>query len=185
MKYQNILRPVTAYQSNQAPEEDQSGDANSSSHDNLMTETGSYADATVNQSIIPAEIGTSALAVEDDDYYYTSEWPRKVHDHLAAIFSDGFNIGEVLEILDDETVQVSYMAPKKIMTADAMDHPQRFLIWPSKRDVYNTNRNSIIHLRPYLELEYPPSTKRNFIFSCLNAELLEAMAASVIEENSD
>ena len=30
-----------------------------------------------------------------------------------------------------------------------------------------------------------PSTKRNFIFSCLNAEFLEALAASVTEENSD
>ena len=150
-----------------------------------MTDTDPSADATVNQSIIPTEIGTSALDVEDDDYYYTSEWPPKVHDHLAAIFSDGFYIGEVLEILDDETVRVSYMAPKKIMTADAMEHPRRFWIWPSKRDVYNTNRNCIINLRPYLALESPPSTKRNFIFSCLNAEILEAMAASVIEEHSD
>ena len=99
--------PTSAYQSNQAPEDDQFGDANSSSDDHLTTETDPSADATVYQSIIPTETGTSAPAVEDDDYYYTSEWPPKVHDHLAAIFSDGFYIGEVLEILDDETVRVS------------------------------------------------------------------------------
>ena len=30
-----------------------------------------------------------------------------------------------------------------------------------------------------------PSTKRNFIFSCLNAEFMEALTARVTEENSD
>ena len=48
------------------------------------------------------------------------------NDHLAAIFSDGFYIGEVLKVLDDETARVSYMAPNKILTADTAEHPQRF-----------------------------------------------------------
>ena len=56
--------PVSAYQSNQAPEEDQSGDPNSSSDDHLMTDTDPSAEATVNHSIIPTELGTSSLAVE-------------------------------------------------------------------------------------------------------------------------
>ena len=61
--------PASAYQSNQASEEDQSADANSSSDDHFMTGTDPSADVTVSKSIIPTEIGTFALAVEDDDYY--------------------------------------------------------------------------------------------------------------------
>ena len=44
-------------------------------------------------------------------------WPPKLGDHLAVNFEDGFYIGEVIEIVSDEVVKVSYMMPKKIVTA--------------------------------------------------------------------
>ena len=79
------------------------------------------------ETLAPADQSSQAApALEDNEYYLTSEWPPKVLDHLAAIFSDGFYIGEVLKVLDDETARVSYMAPKKILTADTAEHPQRF-----------------------------------------------------------
>ena len=47
---------------------------------------------------------------------------------MAANFSDGFYIGEILEKIDDETYRVSYMSPKTIATADTFEHPRRFLV---------------------------------------------------------
>ena len=56
------------------------------------------------ETLAPADQSSQAApALEDNEYYLTSEWPPKVLDHLAAIFSDGFYIGEVLKVLDDET----------------------------------------------------------------------------------
>jgi hypothetical protein len=37
--------------------------------------------------------------------------------HLAVNFEDGFYIGELVVIMDVETVKNSYMVPKKISTA--------------------------------------------------------------------
>ena len=123
-------------------------------------------------------------AIEDDEIC-PSDWPPTVHDHIAANFSDGFYIGEVLEVIDDDTVKVSYMAPKKILTAAPTENKQRFWIWPAKRDVYDTQRNCVINLRPNLLLESPASSKRHFVFSCINAELSEVFANSVTEEEDN
>ena len=86
-----------------------------------------------------------------------------------------------MEVIDDKTVKVSYMAKNKIVTAAPTEHKRRFWIWTFKRDVYDTKKNCVIDLRPDLVLESPPS-KRHFVFSCINAELLEALANSVTEE---
>ena len=100
-----------------------------------------------------------------------SDWSPRVEEHIAANFSDGFYIGEVLEVIDDDTIKVSYMSPKLIMTAVPDEHKRRFWIWPSNRDIFNTDRSCIINLNPSLSLlEIPPSTKRQIVFSCLNAE---------------
>ena len=110
------------------------------------------------------------------------EWPPQVHEHIAGNFSDGFHIGEVMEVKADDYVSVSYMELKEVLTAHPDEHKRRFWKWPSKRIFHDTHRHCIINLRPCLVLQSPPSSKRNFIFSCLNAELLEAMASSVTEE---
>ena len=50
--------------------------------------------------------------------YQSGPWPPKLGDHLAVNFEDGFYLGEAVEILSAEIVKVSYMAPKKIVTAN-------------------------------------------------------------------
>ena len=54
----------------------------------------------------------------------TSSW--HVGEFIAASFEDGFFIGEVLEIIDHDTVQVDYMIPKKVRSADLNEHPRRY-----------------------------------------------------------
>ena len=95
-------------------------------------------------------------------------WPTRVGEHIAANFSDGFYIGEVMDIIDDDTIKVSYMSPKRITTVDQEEHMRRVWIWPSNRDIFDTYMSCIINLKPSLSLETPPSTKRQFGFACHN-----------------
>ena len=105
-----------------------------------------------------------------------SRWPPEIGEHIAVNFDDGFHIGEVLEIIDDETVGVSYMKPKKVLTANANEHPRKFWIWPYPEVTHRTNRQCILDLRPAdLMLAIPPSTKRMLVFSVGNAELLHRL----------
>ena len=140
---------------------------------------GAQSPTTEDGETVPDPMVQSRSTDEDEDFL-PSEWPPQVHDHIAGNFSDGFHIGGVLEVLDDETVKVSYMLPKRIATAHPMEHKRRFWMWPSEHKLHDTKRCCIINLRPFLVLQSPPSSKRNFIFTCLNAELLEAN--SVTEE---
>ena len=152
---------------------------------------------TLNQQIEPVTTET-AVEVEDEILPDTliekhtiddeevlgmrSDWPPIVGEHIAANFSDGFYIGEVIDIIDSCTVKVSYMSPKSILTAEAGEHERRFWIWPTNKDVFNTDKSCILNLKPCLTLAKPPSTKRMFIFSCDNAELLDIIANTVSEE---
>ena len=108
--------------------------------------------------------------------------PISIGEHIAANFPDGFYIGEVTDIIDSNIVKVSYMSPKTILAADHGEHSRRFWIWPSKKDLFDTDRSCVINLKPFISMSTPPSTKRMFVFACKNAELLEMIANSVSEE---
>ena len=84
--------------------------------------------------------------------------------------------GEVLEILDDETVKVSYMVPKKISTASVELNPRLFWYWPAQLDLMNTSRAAVLPLRPVLKLAAPPSTKRFVVFKLENLDFVEKFA---------
>ena len=103
-------------------------------------------------------------------------WPPKMGEHLAVNFEDGFYIGEVIAIIDEETVKVSYMMPKKIATASTELNLRLFWYWPSKQDVMNTNRRAVLPLRPVLKLAAPPSTKRFVVFKLENLDFVEKFA---------
>ena len=117
-----------------------------------------------------------------DDLAVRSDWPPRVGEHIAGNFTDGFHIGEVEEILDENTVRVSYMVPKEILTAADDEHSRRFWCWPRKKHMHDTDRSCILNLKPCLVLATPPSTKRLYVFACENAEILEIIANSVSEE---
>ena len=55
-----------------------------------------------------------------------SDWPPPIGYHIAANFYDGFYIGQVESVIDNETVMVSYMHPKKVLTAEPDEHSRRF-----------------------------------------------------------
>ena len=85
-------------------------------------------------------------------------WPPKLGDHLAVNFEDGFYLGEVVELVSDEVVKVSYMMHKKIVTATTELNPRLFWFWPSKSDLMDTSKAAVLPLRPFLQLATPPST---------------------------
>ena len=118
----------------------------------------------------------------DDGAEVLSDWPPDIGQHIAGNFTDGFYIGEVKEIIDANTVKVSYMEPKKILTAAQDENSRRFWCWPHKEDIHDTNRDCILNLKPCLTLATPPSSKRLYLFACENAEILELMANTVLDE---
>jgi len=102
-----------------------------------------------------------------------SNWQLKIGEHVAVSFDDGFYIGEVKKLLDQDTAEISYMEPKKVLTASADEDPRKFWIWPFPEVKYDTSRESIMDMRPAeLTLARPPSTSRMLVFSVGNAELL-------------
>ena len=133
--------------------------------------------AIATSTTVNTEEPSAPIIIED-----SSESDFMIGEHIAANFSDGFYIGEILEKIDDETYKVSYMSPKTIATADAFEHPRRFWYWPSKKDQFDTDVSSILNLKPVISLATPPSTKRLYVFACHNAEILEVIANSVTEE---
>ena len=119
------------------------------------------------------EIGGDNSNNSETNESVPEKWPPKIGEHIAANFDDGFHIGEVISIIDNDTVNVSYMKPKKVLTASADEHPRKFWIWPYPEQKYPTNRHCILDLRPAeLTLAVPPSTKRMLVFSVGNAEIL-------------
>ena len=107
----------------------------------------------------------------------TSEpWPPKIGEHLAVNVEDGFYVGEVVQIVSEEIVKVSYMLPKKISTASTELNPRLFWYWPSKQELMDTNRAAVLPLRPVLTLAAPPSTKRFVVFKLENLDFVEKFA---------
>lgn len=80
--------------------------------------------------------------------HLSSRWSPKIGEHIAVNFDDGLHIGGVNKILDDNTVVVSYMKPKKVLTANPSEHPWKFWIWPYSELTQPTNRQCILNLRP-------------------------------------
>ena len=117
-----------------------------------------------------------------------SDWPPPIGYHIAANFSDGFYIGQVESVIDNETVMVSYMHRKKVLTADHDEHSRRFWLWPSIKDKFKTKRNCILNLEPSIYLATPLSTTRMLVFvlvlvfACNNVELLDTLAANITED---
>ena len=119
---------------------------------------------------------TAGQEVQAGSSLQTGPWPPKLGEHLAVNFEDGFYVGEVLEILDDETVKVSYMVPKKISTASVELNPRLFWYWPAQQDLMSTSRAAVLPLRPVLKLAAPPSTKRFVVFKLENLDFVEKFA---------
>ena len=103
-------------------------------------------------------------------------WPPKLGDHLAVNFEDGFYLGEVAELVNSETVKVSYMSPKKISTASTELNPRLFWFWPSKKDIMDTCRAAVLPLRPVLNLAVPPSSKRFVVFKLENFDFIKKIS---------
>ena len=122
-----------------------------------------------------------ALDVDEIEDMTQSDSFLSVGTHIAANFSDGFYLGEILAV-DGDIIKVSYMHPKSVFTASTDEHSRRFWIWPARKDIFETDVNCILNLKPCLSLATPPSTKRMCVFACQNAEILEALALSVTEE---
>ena len=87
---------------------------------------------------------TAGQEVQAGSSLQTGPWPPKLGEHLAVNFKDGFYVGEVLEILDNETVKVSYMVPKKISTASVELNPRLFWYWPAQKDLMSTSRAAVV-----------------------------------------
>jgi adenylate kinase len=102
-------------------------------------------------------------------------WPPVIGDHIAVNFEDGFYIGEVkaIDSRDSDIVTVTYMKPKRIVTAETLIDPRQFWIWPSKEDIFVTDRKCVLPLRPVLEVAVPPSTRRFCVFRLLNFDFID------------
>ena len=104
-----------------------------------------------------------------------------VGEHEAVIFDDGFHIGEVKKLIDNNIVEINYMEPKKVITASSDEHPRKFWKWPFPEIIYNTDKKFIMHLRPAeLTLARPPSTSRMLVFSVRNGEILGRLRSGII-----
>ena len=78
-----------------------------------------------------------------------------------------------MENIDNETVKVNYMRPKKVRTADFNEHPRHFR-WPTSKDRCNTKTECISPVRPSdLILAVPPSTVTNLIFGWDNVDIID------------
>ena len=86
------------------------------------------------------------------------------------------DVGEVTSGDVDGSVEINYMKNKKVLTADPTEHPRRFWVWPAKKDVFVTNKEYVLPVRPNLVIAKPPSTRRMIIFSIENAEIIDKFA---------
>ena len=70
----------------------------------------------------------------------TEKWPPKLGEHIAVNFDDGFYIGEVINIIAGETVNVRYMEPKRILTASTEEDTRKYWIWSYPQEIFPTKR---------------------------------------------
>ena len=68
------------------------------------------------------------------------------------------------------------MKPKKILTAGTDIDLRQFWYWPSKEDIYETDRRCVLPLRPVLQLAKPPSSRRFIVFKLENLDLIDKFA---------
>ena len=127
-------------------------------------------------SVIPTETNRSQKVSDTVEKLKQVGWPPQLGEHIAASFDSGFYIGEVVGYIDDDTVDVSYMEVKQVLTSSVQEHPRKFWFWPSPQKKHPTNKHCVLDLRPAeLTLAIPPSTRRNLVFSLGNAELLDRL----------
>ena len=108
-----------------------------------------------------------------DDGQQVGDWPPAVGEHLVVAFEDGWYVGEVTSEEKDDCIDVSYMMPKKVITADPKEHPRRFWFWPAKKEVIPTKKEFMLLVRPDLVIAKPPSSRRMVVFSVNNADIID------------
>ena len=53
---------------------------------------------------------------------------------------------------------------------------ESYWIWPNRKDIQTLNKNSILKVRPRLEVDYKMSTIRIVVFELLNVDIIKKFA---------
>ena len=67
-----------------------------------------------------------------------------------------------------DEAEITFMAPVK--------RSNTHWVWPNKKDVQILNKDSILKVRPRLEVDYTSSTVRMVIFELLNVDVIKQFA---------
>ena len=110
----------------------------------------------VREPVVPATAATSS-----------DNCPPTVNDCVVGLFEDGFYPGEVLSVNGDEA-EITFMAPIK--------KSESHWVWPNRKDIQTLNKDSILKVRPRLEVEYKLSTVRIVIFELVNVDVIKQFA---------
>ena len=96
----------------------------------------------------------------DDDF--------KVDEFIIVLFEDGPYPGQILESKGDE-IKTNFMVPLIIKGETRFD----LWKWPSINDEHVITKQSILPIRPCLDISLRHSTKRNVVFELLNSDLVQ------------
>ena len=99
-------------------------------------------------------------------------WPPAGGEHLAILDGSNFKIGEFVESLGDNQLEV------KIYKPYTLDIPNNMSLWQDCDDKYTVNRNMILPVRPQIEvvpsLSRMTRSGRRMVFQVENHEVIKS-----------
>ena len=99
----------------------------------------------------PTEAETSSSSDPIDNTALSSFWPPKKDEFVCALLEDGFYIGQVDQIRDDQ-LHLSYLMPKSF-------NDRKYWVWPEREDKDWISQEHVIEVYPSLRISRSLSSR--------------------------
>ena len=152
------LESAVMYDDNNADENEQA------TLQTVKAEAAEIYESEVANEIPKADAATTSEVVEQ---VISSFWPPKEAEFVCALLEDGFYIGQVDKV-KDEQLYLIYLVPK------SSDNRQ-YWVWPEREDKDWIGKEYIMEIYPSLSITSKLSTKRKVVYELMNEEIINAI----------
>ena len=97
----------------------------------------------------------------------SSFWPPNETEFVCALLVDGFYIGYVDEVREEQ-LYLNYLVPKS-------SDDRRYWVWPEREDKDWIKKEYVLEIYPSLSIETKLSTKRKIVYELMNEEIINAI----------
>ena len=127
----------------------------------------------INESVVPiaideiAEADTTTTSERVEHATLSSFWPPIETEFVCALLEDGFYIGQVDKVREDQ-LHLIYLVPKS-------SDDRKYWVWPEREDKDWIRKEYVMEIYPSLSIARKLSTKRKVVYELMNEEIINAV----------